>query len=138
MANIPVRATARGGTGTSIIGTSIEESAWTVTCMVSKDSVHRGRTGPVDSVRGRFGGKTSRVDEPVSSLLSGRFVGSNNVGVDHHDGVELTRFKSGVGSGETARVGEDETAMEKCVVRTGLFDDQEKMKTYHPGRACRR
>lgn len=25
-------------------------------------------------------------------------------------------------------MGEDETAMEKCVVRTGLFDDQEKMR----------
>ena len=105
MANIPVRATARGGTGTGIIGTSIKESVCTVTCILSKDSVHRGRTGPVDSVRGRVGGKTSRVDEPVPSLLGGRFVGSNNVGIDHHDGVELTRFKSSVGSGGDGKSG---------------------------------
>lgn len=121
MANIPVRATARGRTGTSIIGTSIEESAWTVTCMVSKDSVHRGRTGPVDSVRGRFGGKTSRVDEPVSSLLGGRFVGSNNVGVDHHDGVELTRFKSGVGSGGDGKSGRRRDGYGKMRRQDGSF-----------------
>lgn len=105
MGNIPVRATARGGTGTSIISTSIKKSALTPTCMVNKDSVHGGRTSPVDSVRGRVGGKTGRVDEPVSSLLGGRFVGSDNVGVDHHDGIELTRCKSGVGSGGDGKCG---------------------------------
>lgn len=105
MGNIPVRATARGGTGTSVFSTSIKKSAWILARMVSKDSVHGGRTSPVDSVRGRVGGKTGRVDEPVASLLGGRFVGSDNVGIDHHDGIELTRCKSGIGSGGDGKCG---------------------------------
>lgn len=100
-----MRATARGGAGTSILSTSIKKSALTQTYMVSMDSVHGGRTSPVDSVRGRVGGKTGRVDEPVSSLLGGRFVGSDNVGIDHQDGIELTRCKSGVGSGGDGKCG---------------------------------